>query len=435
MPLLPRDISSDLMFTAIFGGVCGLVVLGVLLLWTATWLRQFSARRPSQAATGALTVAGMASLLVGVYSLIPLLIGPFCIIAWPVLTLILLASAVRYVRSESRALVAMLAVAAERGIPLTSVARDFAEERSGFVSSRAARLADYLNAAVPLAVALKRSGAGFALFPPELLLAADVGERTGTLGVCLSDALAQLEDLDRTRGSVWEKSLYVGGVILIGIAILTFVMIKIVPVFAEMFDEFGIELPAATRALINMSATFTNYWYVTMPFFLLICLVAGISALSYVGVSMRSMPIIHRMYAQIDNAIAMRMLALTIQGKQSVVEGLHLLAGYFPLAHPRRQLDRAAHRASQGVPWQEAMQSAHLIKPREANVLLCAERAGNLAWALDELARTKIRRWTERVRGLMSFVFPFLILLLGIGVMFVSVSLMLPLIKLISVLS
>ncbi len=437
MPMITKNISGDQVFTILFVGVCGMIIVGLLLLWAASWTRQLGVKRSSPTLTGVLTVAGIAALLSGIYIGIVLLVGPLCILVWIVLTEILLASAMRYLRSEARALVAMLAVAAERGIPLAAVARAFADERSGIVSVRAARLADYLNAAVPLSVALKRSGTGFRLFPPELCFAADVGERSGRLGVCLTRALDQLEDLDRTSNSAWQKFLYIGGIVAVGIAILTFVMIKIVPVFADMFGDYGLELPHATQLLVTMSNALVDYWYVTVPFLLLIGVIVMFSMLSYmdVSVSMRSIPIIRRIYAPLDNAFTMRMLALTVREKRSVVEGLHLLAGYFPIAAARLRLDRAARRAVQGMPWQDAMQSSKLIGRREKVVLQSAERTGNLTWALDELAKTKIRRWTERLRAAMSLVFPILIFVVGLGVMFVAVSLMLPLFKLISALS
>jgi type IV pilus assembly protein PilC len=50
-------------------------------------------------------------------------------------------------------------------------------------------------------------------------------------------------------------------VILVAVGILTFIMIKIVPTFEEMFDEFGLTLPAATQLLMSLSKGILNYWY------------------------------------------------------------------------------------------------------------------------------------------------------------------------------
>ena len=68
-------------------------------------------------------------------------------------------------------------------------------------------------------------------------------------------------------------------------------------------------------------------------------------------------------------------------------------------------------------------------------MLESAERAGNLAWALDEMADGKTRRSAYRIRTWISLLFPLCILTVGSLVMFVAVALMLPLFKLISALT
>ena len=61
-------------------------------------------------------------------------------------------------------------------------------------------------------------------------------------------------------------------VVTVAIAILTFIMLFIVPTFEEMFEEFGLTLPAPTLLLIAMSNYIANYWFllIAMPVALLI---------------------------------------------------------------------------------------------------------------------------------------------------------------------
>ena len=68
----------------------------------------------------------------------------------------------------------------------------------------------------------------------------------------------------------------------------------------------------------------------------------------------------------------------------------------------------------------------------QATVFKSAERAGNLAWALDEMADSSIRRASLRAQAALNVLFPGLILVCGMGVMFVAVGMLLPLFSLIS---
>jgi type IV pilus assembly protein PilC len=52
------------------------------------------------------------------------------------------------------------------------------------------------------------------------------------------------------------------------VGILAFIMIKIVPQFKKIFDDFGSELPPMTQLLIDISNWVVNYWYLipAIPF-------------------------------------------------------------------------------------------------------------------------------------------------------------------------
>ena len=106
-----------------------------------------------------------------------------------------------------RFLIWSLAEAAERGIPLEKSARAFASEQNGLMAGSARNLAEYLDAAMPLSVALARSGF---MVSAMVRLAADVGEKNGTLGPSLRQAVEQTSVFDRTLSSILAKFFYLG---------------------------------------------------------------------------------------------------------------------------------------------------------------------------------------------------------------------------------
>ena len=53
-------------------------------------------------------------------------------------------------------------------------------------------------------------------------------------------------------------------------AILLAALLQTVPKFAEMFDEFGAELPAMTVLVIGLSHVVVRYWYLLVPLALLV---------------------------------------------------------------------------------------------------------------------------------------------------------------------
>ena len=114
--------------------------------------------------------------------------------------------------------------------------------------------------------------------------------------------------------------------------------------------------------------------------------------LSYLGLSFRGWPIVGRFFSTIDNASVLRMLSVAVQEKRPLVGSLELLAAYAPFSLARSRLYEAIHQMTNGAHWCDALQRARLVTRAQATVFKSAERAGNLAWALDEMADSSIRR-------------------------------------------
>ncbi len=407
----------------------GIIAAGAALLWFVSWSRQQRGHGPAEPLQIVMWVIGVVMLLGGMYVVVGILANGFFVIVWIGLTIVFWRSALLYRRYAARSLIGILAMAAERDIPLQSVARSFADENGGGIASRAGRLADYLDAAVPLSLALQRSGLGFW---PEVLLAADLGEKTGTLGPMLRKAIRQLEEVEKNTRPGTERLFYVVGVLMMEVLVVTFVMLKIVPVFQQMFQEFGLELPDVTQWLMSASRFSVNYWYLIIPVLLVFGWFPLFRLFSFGAVSRSRFSLMGRFFAARDGAMLMRMLSVGVVNQVPIATNLHLLAGYCSDRRFHRRLDHAARRVAQGAAWYDAMRESRLIGTAEKAVFQSAERANNLAWALDEMATRRARRVGQLANAIAAAMFPVLVLLLGIVVMFVAVGIMTPLFKLIS---
>jgi len=93
------------------------------------------------------------------------------------------------------------------------------------------------------------------------------GEAGGALEVILQRLADFLESAESLKRKVKGALIYPCIVVSVAIAILTFIMLFIVPTFETMFDEFGLTLPAPTLLLIAMSNYIANYWFliILMP--------------------------------------------------------------------------------------------------------------------------------------------------------------------------
>src|SRR5215472_13109249 len=87
------------------------------------------------------------------------------------------------------------------------------------------------------------------------------GEKGGLLAEILARLATYLENTARLRRKVKSSMMYPIVVTVVAICITIFLLVKVVPVFGEIFDSFGAKLPAPTQALIHLS-NFVKSWLI-----------------------------------------------------------------------------------------------------------------------------------------------------------------------------
>jgi type IV pilus assembly protein PilC len=87
------------------------------------------------------------------------------------------------------------------------------------------------------------------------------GESGGLLAEILDRLACFLEAAARLKKKVKSAMTYPVIVVCIAIAITTFLIVRVVPVFGEIFADFGAQLPGPTQFLLDLSAFVRNQWY------------------------------------------------------------------------------------------------------------------------------------------------------------------------------
>jgi len=92
--------------------------------------------------------------------------------------------------------------------------------------------------------------------------------RAGEVGGILPDTCARvalfLESSNRLRAKVKSSMMYPTVVMVVALALSTALIVFIVPVFAEMFADFGSELPGPTQFLMNVSELVKKNWFIVL---------------------------------------------------------------------------------------------------------------------------------------------------------------------------
>lgn len=343
---------------------------------------------------------------------------------------------------EAEDVVITVAELSNSELPLVDGLRAAADEA---VSSRVARALRQIAADVEKGYALDSVMSERGKFLPAhvrgLIAAAS---RTQRMGVALDD----LVEHHRASREVWRK--VIGSIaypmIVLGMTlfVLAFLPIFIVPQFAQMFDEFELELPAATRAVVAISDAVQ--WFAVGPG-LWISLTMGtlfvtLIVLASFGIGTATthrftttMPLVGPIWQWSGTAAFSRLLATMLEYGIPLPDALLLTRDGVRDPEVREVAGLFARGVENGRSLSDLLVELNRLPTSITPFVRWGERTGKLPEALRAITDMLLLRVQMRTVLLRSIAPPVVFILVGIMVGFIIIALFMPLISLIQGLS
>lgn len=329
-------------------------------------------------------------------------------------------------RARQQAMLWTLAVAAKRSIPLVPAVEAFAAERWGLASQEVRVLARLLDSGKPLPEALAMVGG---MVPEEALVPIRVGQELGALPEGLRQATAPTGPIQAVWDQLSGKLAYLCAVVVFASLIMTFMVLKIAPAFQKIFADFGAKLPRLSQ--FGMFVWGAALWPVQFLGCIFLLFLFFYAILRYVGVISWDLPLMSRVTRKLHAATILDSLAMAAQRGQPFPKTVATLAGCYPKWSIRRRLQGVVVDLIRGMDCAESLRARGLISDADVAVLHAAERMGNLAWAMREIADGTRRRLAYRLQAWLQVLFPVAIVAFGVLVMLFYLSYFVPLLSLI----
>ncbi len=356
-----------------------------------------------------------------------LVIGGFVFLFAAVMGMGVIVARARATRQDS--LLSVLAIAAERGMPLAPAVLAFADQYRGPSHSRIMDLGARINWGANLPEALEQSRK---LVSRDAVLLAWVGEAAGRLPRALRMAATSRSNQLPIWTAISARLSYILGLLVVMQIISSFILYFIVPKFEAIFKDFGVSLPQVTILVIDASHLLIKFGYITAFIPMIEIALLIFLPLSFLSWSNYTIPLFDRVLGRRHTALMLRSLALIVEGGKPIVLGLSELSQHYPTEWVRRRLLAVEKEVGQGADWIESLTHYRLIRPADADVLTSAAQVGNLDWALLELAETAERRLVTRVQLVIQTLFPLVVVMLGMAVFIMAMAYFLPLVALIT---
>jgi type IV pilus assembly protein PilC len=266
------------------------------------------------------------------------------------------------------------------------------------------------------------------------------GEAGGALEVILQRLADFLEKAASLKSKIIGAMVYPAVVIFVAVAILTFIMVAIIPKFKKIFDEFGLTLPWATQTLIRISGWMSEFWW-TIPLFpLCIYLLIKLVRLTRSGNfaldrAVLWIPVMGQLIEKTIVARTMRTLGTLIASGVPILEAINIVKETANNAVFERMFQRVFESIREGDTIADPLKESRLVDDMVVNMVEVGEETGDLDTMLYKIADF-YDEWVDTlVKSLISLLEPIMIVFLGFTIGAIVISLFLPLIKLLEGLS
>ena len=272
-------------------------------------------------------------------------------------------------------------------------------------------------------------------FPEIYRASVAAGEQSGRLDEVLSRLADYSEARDALNQKNWGALANPLQLSLVAVAVVTGLLVYVVPQIVGVFTQMHQTLPWATRALIALS-DFVKAWGIVLLIALVIAAVGGRLALRtermraiWHGWLLR-MPLIGRLVRAANTARATRTLALLTASAVPLLDALNIAAQVMPNLPMREAVRCAAVRVREGSGFSRALAESNYFAPVTLRLIASGERAGALERMLDEAANQQQRELDRWITTLTAVLGPIVILLVGAMVLFIVLAILLPIFNL-----
>jgi type IV pilus assembly protein PilC len=279
--------------------------------------------------------------------------------------------------------------------------------------------------------ALRKHPAVFTEFFTNMV---EAGEAGGILDTILGRLAVYMEKAQALKSRVKSAMIYPCAIISIAVLVIVFLMIYVIPVFAEMFESFGGTLPAPTRLIMDLSAMTRAYIGYAIP---IVAIAIYLFKRFYrtergkrlVDSLLLKAPVFGPLIQKVAVAKFTRTLGTLVSSGVPIIDGLQITARTAGNKVVEDAVLTIISSIKEGQTIAEPLGKQAIFPPMVVQMIEVGENSGALDTMLNKIADFYDEEVDTAVAGLTSLMEPALMVFLGITIGFVVVAMYLPIFK------
>jgi general secretion pathway protein F len=269
------------------------------------------------------------------------------------------------------------------------------------------------------------------IFSPLYINMVRAGESSGTLEIVLERLSDTMEKQQALKSRITAAMAYPVLMAILGSAILMGLMMFIVPNITSLFTDMGRELPTPTRILIALSSGLRDYWWVgAVGLVVLILMFYRLRRTPkghyFIDRTLLAFPGLRILIQKIAVARFAHTLASLLENGVSMLSALEIVKNIAGNQVFAATIEEAAEEVGRGQGLGISLANGQGFPLLATQMIQVGEQSGELEGMLNKMADVYEREVENKIMALTALLEPIMILIMGTAVLFIVLSICLP---------
>ncbi len=272
-------------------------------------------------------------------------------------------------------------------------------------------------------------------FPSILVDMVKAGEASGSLENSLTRMAIQFEKDAKLKGVVKKAMMYPIVLLCVMVGVIIVMLTFVIPSFMTMFEDLDSELPITTRAIVAMSDSVKNYWFVYL--IVVAGIVVGIKLYGNTDAGRHNLdklklkiPVFGLLQTKSACASFARTMSTLLQAGMPMIDALEISASTMKNVLFYDGLEKVKNGVSLGLPLSNQLKSTGLFPPMVVHMVGIGEETGNVEEMLTNSAVYYEEEVEVQTQTLTSLMEPIIIVLMALVVVMLILAIYQPMIQL-----
>lgn len=282
-----------------------------------------------------------------------------------------------------------------------------------------------------------KSLASTEVFPDYVLHTIALGEESGNLDVCMLSLAAYYEKEETISENVKSAVAYPFLMILMMLTVIFVLISKVMPIFNQVFVELGSEMTGFAASLLHLGESLNRYSLVLLIFLGFLFALYLFSTKTDCGKQLTSkflnvFPLTKSFYASVACQRFAAGMALCLSSGMDTYSGLDMvsrLVGNRKMENKIRVCKQALH---DGANLAEALSGSAIFSNLYSQMVAVGFKSGNVDVVLSKIADSYEKETDKKMQSIISVLEPTLVIILSIIVGMILLSVILPLMGIMS---